>query len=232
MGQYLRISPNEALKVGGKTLPGIISEIRVQGDLNIDEHDLENTNLKTLAVLGFTTQRVQVTLALTAETQGALNQQVRQIQGIFQVDRVKQAGAKLVPMRIVSPHTDARRLKVVTFKSFLSWESGDLEVSCVLVFEEFESDVARMQERVEQEEKRRAREAEEKDKKDKKDKDDFAGAGVYPEGQPPGGGKGTAGGSSSSASGSNQNDSSTNGTPAILRGFADGSATVRGLVGR
>lgn len=230
MGGYLRLETGEAVKVGALVLPGVITEVRVQGDLNIDEQDLENTNLKTLAVLGFTTQRVTVALEITGGDDASVARQIRQIQSAFQMDRVKQAGAKLVPVRIVSHHTDARRVKVVVFESFVSWDSGEHHASATLVFREFESDVARMQERVEEEQKRR-----EKAAKDKKEKDGAAGSGSGSGGgaasgdgaTPPGGGKDTAGGSSSTGAATG-----TGGPPSMLRGFEAGSAAAQALVGR
>lgn len=226
MGGYLRLETGEAVRVGTLVLPGVITEVRVQGDLNIDEQDLENTNLKALAVLGFTTQRVTVALEITGGDDASVARQIGQIQSAFQVDRVKQAGAKLVPVRIVSHHTDARRVKVVVFESFISWDSGEYHASATLVFREFESDVARMQERVEEEQKRR-----EKAAKDKKEKDGAAGSGggaASGDGAtPPGGGKDTAGGSSSTGAATG-----TGGPPSMLRGFEAGSAAAQALVGR
>ena len=231
MGAYLRLNAGEAVKVGTLTLPGVVTDVRVQGDLNIDEQDLENTNLKSLAVLGFTTQRVTVGLVLTGASDADVSRQLRQIQAAFQVDRVKQAGAKLVPVRIVNRHTDARRIKVVVFESFASWDSAEHEVTCQLVFREYQSDVARLQERVEDEQRRR-----EKDAKDKKaGKGSGSGAGGSGSGSgasgatgtPPGGGKGTAGGSDSTGKATG-----TGGTPAALSGFEAGSAAARALAVR
>lgn len=241
MGAYIRLLPGESVRVGKLTLPGVVTSIQVQGDLQLDEQDLENTNLKTLAVLGYTTQRVRVGLVLTAETQAELDRQVRQIQQVFQVDRVKASGAKLVPVRIVSPHLDARRVKVVVFDGFISEETAELEVTCTLTFHEFESDVARIQERIEQGEKRRAEEAERKKDgtgKDGKGKGGKGGTGKDGQGTqggkgvasgsgpngtpaPPGGGKGTAGGTNGGG-----------GPPPILSGFEAGSGAARALLGR
>ncbi|WP_034335125.1 hypothetical protein [Deinococcus misasensis] len=161
---------DETVKCGDLTLPGILQGIKVNGSLETQEDNLEDTSKKQVVVKGYTTQTVQLFLTLTG-TPEEINRDIGVIQKVFQVDRVKAAkpttsnktptvvgsgfaAAKLVPFRIVNPHLDARRIKVVLFDGFTTDEDDtDDSVRCTLSFHEFDADVAKLEAKIKAQQK-------------------------------------------------------------------------------
>lgn len=156
---------DEVVKCGKTTLPGILNAISVNGSLELQEDVLEDKSKAEFVVQGFTTQKVQLTLLLTG-TQKEVYQQIREIQTIFQVERTKRKklgdrATKLYPFRIVSPHLDARRIKMVLFDNFTTDEGdSDDAIRCTLSFHEFDADVAKLEDKELERQKRAKAEAE------------------------------------------------------------------------
>ena len=142
--RYLRFRADEAVKVGALTLPGVVTGIEVDGELEIEEQALEDISGAVKLVKGFKDAKVVITLEVLPDDGLTVEQQVASIESAFKVDSAEGSiEGKIQPYRMVNTHLDARNIQEVMFKRFVSRQGNDDEaVYCDLHFAEYAPVVA------------------------------------------------------------------------------------------
>ena len=140
MTQYLKFVAGEAIKLDGATLPGIVTDIDIVGEFDLERKRLEGRSFRTALAKGYKDAVVVVTLEVLPPNAEA---QVKQIEAAF---KINYAGAKPKPQRIVNPLLDARGVTAVLFKRFRTRQtSEDDALLCELEFAEFEPLIGKLE---------------------------------------------------------------------------------------
>lgn len=135
MSQYLRFVVGESMRLDGKVLPGVVTDIEVTSVFDLEKKRLEGTSFRNKMAKGYKDAVVVVTLEiLPGDT--PVEAQIKQIEASF---KINYAGGKPKPQRIVNPHLDARGVTSVLFNRFVTKESNeDDAVIAILEFTEYE----------------------------------------------------------------------------------------------
>ena len=140
MTQYLKFVAGEAIKLDGLTLPGIVTDIEITGEFDLERKRLEGRSFRTALAKGYKDAVVLISLEILPPDAEA---QVKQIEAAF---KINYAGAKPKPQRIVNPLLDARGVTAVLFKRFVTRQgSEDDALLCTLEFAEYEPLIGRIE---------------------------------------------------------------------------------------
>lgn len=152
MSAYLKLSVRDAVKVGGTTLPGILTSLTVDGSLEVTQDKLEGSSTHITSVEGYTTANVALDIVLHG-TDSQRETQLRTINGVFMVNPPEgQTKGKATAWRVVNPHLDARRIRQMLFTKFSSRDGNEDETTVVsLEFREILQEQARLEKAAEQE---------------------------------------------------------------------------------
>ncbi|WP_288482120.1 hypothetical protein [uncultured Deinococcus sp.] len=151
MSAYLRLNVRDAVKVGGQTLPGVLSSLSVSGNLEITQDKLSGSSTHLTSIEGYTTASVALEIILLGSDKSR-EAQLRTINATFSVnppDGTTKGNAKA--WRVVNPHLDARRIRQMLFTRFDSRDGNEDDSTVVsLEFREILQEQARLEKAEEQ----------------------------------------------------------------------------------
>lgn len=112
------------VKVGGVILPGVFQNIEVDGDVRIDEAEVEGKSAKPKQAVGYEDAKVKLNIALLNDDSSTPYEKLKIIQNIF-----KKPGQELPNVyEIINRHLQARGISKVVFKKLTSSEDNNRDV--------------------------------------------------------------------------------------------------------
>lgn len=112
------------VKVGGVILPGIFQNIEVDGDVRIDEAEVDGKSAKPKQAVGYEDAKVKLNLILQNDDGSTPYEKLKILQNIF-----KRPGQQLPYVyEIVNRHLQARGITKIIFKKLTSSEDNNLDV--------------------------------------------------------------------------------------------------------
>ena len=133
MTQYLRFNQGDAIRLDGKTLPGVVTGIEITGEFDVERKRLEGKSFRTALAKGYKDAEVTITLEILPPDELG---QLRALEAAF---KINYAGAKPRPQRVVNPFIDACGVTAVLFKRLVRRQANDDEaILAELIFVEFE----------------------------------------------------------------------------------------------
>ena len=112
------------VKVGGVILPGIFQNIEVDGDVRIDEAEVEGKSAKPKQAVGYEDAKVKLNIVLINDEESTPYEKLKKLQNIF-----KRPGQQLPYVyEIVNRHLQARGITKIIFKKLSSSEDNNLDL--------------------------------------------------------------------------------------------------------
>lgn len=145
---YLRLEMRNAVKVGGATLPGVLTNLTVSGALEHQQDKIEGSSEHVTSIEGYTTATVTMEIVLHG-SDSEREAQLRTINAAFQRSMPEgQASMGGYHWRVVNPHLDARRIRKMMFVRFDSRDGNEDDTTVVsLEFKELAPEQSRTEER-------------------------------------------------------------------------------------
>lgn len=122
------------ISLGGKEVPGILTELRVDGKVRFDEHKVDGNSGKTKIPQGYEDSDVMVALVLLTDDASDCYEKAAELNGLFR-DTDNHANPQV--LTVVNKHLRARGIKHVVFSRLETAENDKTdEIRATLAFVE------------------------------------------------------------------------------------------------